>query len=254
MRDSERPAPGSVPEKGTMVFRGEHHPLHSVPQPTVGIHWTTHPGVTASFDGRQEARNETFAVELTDPAKQVIPYGALRSAYYDTDKGKPESGNYSRMQGFAGEKEIRLRPGATFQANGREVTVDNTKGAIAYPNLHEYATTPEAATKEWFHATNELGHIQGAMFDSVHEGRRDPTTKGYVTNMDLLEGDFDTRMDNYVSDVTKFGHHPDAPEWPTHEGRSMDQYVKPLKHQPKAEPEPEPVHHRVANQMQFEGF
>ena len=228
-----------------MVYRGQ----RGTPGSTAGIHWSTSRDVAKSLTHSDS--DEVMAVELTDPEKQVIPYGALHSSYYDEKRGKPERGSMSGMQGFPSEQEIRLRPGAQFNVNGRSVTIDNTKGHIAYPRLHEYATTPESSLREWGHAVGELGHTQTSMLDSVHPDRAESTPAvGYVPSYGSRADDDD---DGYYSDVLAFGHHPDHPDWATHEGRSMDQYIKPAKHRqqaPEAAPEPGPQSRRQAFGLQ----
>jgi hypothetical protein len=230
-----------------MVYRGQ----RGTPGSTAGIHWSTSRDVARSLT-RSDA-DEVMAVELTDPEKQVIPYGALRSAYYDEKRGQPEEGNMAWMQGFPSEEEIRLRPGAQFNVNGREVTIDNTRGHIVYPNLHNYAATPEASLREWGHAVGELGHVQTSMLDSVHPGRGDTPAAGYIPSLDLHPGSYPDASDAYYGDLLKFGHHPDAPEWATHEGRSMDQYVKPAKHREQDTPAAQ-SRREAFGQMQFPGM
>lgn len=208
-----------------MVYRGQ----RGTPGATAGIHWSTSRDVANSL---LHSEGEVLGVELTDPEKQAIPYGALYSSRYDEKKGAPVRDSMASMQGFPSEEEVRLRPGAKFNVNGRDVEIDNTRGHIVYPNIHRYAATPEAANREWFHAANELGHTQTAMLDSVHEG--DGPAKGYVTSYDLREGGHRDASDEYTDDILKFGHHPEADWFPSHEGRSMDQYVKPPKYRDRA--------------------
>lgn len=236
LRDSDRPAYGSVPPKGTMVYRGQ----RGTPGPTAGIHWSTSPDTASNFTGANgpDGPGEMMAVELTDPANQVIPYGALTAKYYDTI-GNVRTGDYAGMQGFPHEQEIRLRPGAKFNVNGREVEIDSTPGRITYPDIHEFATTSEAANREWFHAVNKLGHVQTAMFDSVHDRGpgNEPSgpAKGYVQALDTRPDPYSPEtMDKYVGDILKFGHHPEADWFPSHQGESMDQYVKPPQYRDRA--------------------
>jgi len=223
MRDADRPPRGSLPPAGTRVYRGEHD---NTGGKTVGIHWSTDPAVARPFS-KMGNSGEAHEVEITDPAKQVIPYGVLRSAYYIKGENRVHSGSLSGMQGFPSEQEVRLRPGATFQSNGRNVTIDNSKGHIVYPNLHEYAATPEAANEEWFHATNQLGHVQTSMFDDVVDDGGN--VKGHVKALGLYEGNIIHRADAQTTDVEAFGTKQITDDWsvPTHSAREGSQYIPP---------------------------
>lgn len=199
---------------------------------TAGIHWSTRKDIAIPFTHRHGGdEGELLSVELTDPERQVIPYGALRSSYYDEKRGYPMQGTLSSMQGFPFEEEIRLRPGAKFHINGREIEIGNTKGHIVYPNLHEFAATPEAGDKEFFHAGDELGYEQMSLLESVHEHDSPPI--GYIPALDLREGDFEDQISSYTEDLLKYGHHPEHEGFPKPgiETRSMDRYTRPRKYQ-----------------------
>lgn len=239
--ESDRPPRGSVPPKGTIVHRGQ----RPAGMNTAGIHWSTRKDISSGFTYRYgEGEGELISVELTDPEQQVIPYGALHSSYYDEKRGYPTQGTLSSMQGFPHEEEIRLRPGAKFNINGREIEISNTKGHIVYPNLHEFAATREAGDKEFFHAVNELGHEQLSLLDSVHENDGPPI--GYIPALDVREGEFEDQISSYTKDLLKYGHHPDYEDFPKTgiETRSMNLYTKPRKY----------LDHTVAPQSRLESF
>lgn len=209
--DKERPRRGSIVPSGTVLYRGEKHHTNG----TAGIHWTLSERVAKNFAGSE---GRVHSVEVTDPEKQVIPYGALENVNYHPDKGvwhDPSGWD----QGYPFEKEVRLRPGAKFTTReGQSIEISGThKEHLNYPDLHNYAVTPESSDKEYFHTISRLGHTQPALFDEIvlekdadeHVASGGQKVSGYIPSWETRSGGPLERAKGVHADVEKMAGSPD---------------------------------------------
>jgi hypothetical protein len=233
---------------------------------SLGIHWTTDQNV-AHYTGLGGGAGETERTvhRATVDRSQIISRsewmgGNIRSHY--TDKGEFKTG--TSQWGFDNEAEVRLRPGATvrdhataaqgvhdYTPSGREPTIEH-RGA-EYVDLAHHAVqgTPEA---ERLHMQQQrLPHIQQAMFDPVQSYDNPGHDIGYTPKLDLWPGGSAMQQIGAASrDVDRISEAAGLGEDGAFVNSARQPLLSELRHTPVSQPEP--PHHRVANQMQFKGF
>jgi hypothetical protein len=254
------------PTPNTTIYR-----MQGGPGDSLGVHWTTDQNVAhyTGLGGSDEERTVHRAV--VDP-DQIISQGEwmggnIRSHY--TDNGEFKTGK--SQWGFDNEAEVRLRPGTTvrdhaiapqgvhdYTPTGREPTIE-ARGSLDYVDLAHHAVqgTPEA--NRLHQEQGKLPHIQQALFDPVvaNEGERSGQTIGYTPKWGLIRGGMGSlseAIDFSTNDVERIGKGAGLGEWGASTESAHEPLLSELRHTAVSQPEPEPTHRRVANQMQFEGF